>query len=338
MKILLCSHLFAPGIGGTETVGALLAAEFVRAGHDVQVVTPSPGPPAAADAPYPIHRRPPAGTLLRLLRECDVCFHNGLSLRAAWPLLGIRRPWVVVHHTWLTRTDGSRGWQDRLKRRVLRHARQIAVSRALAAALPGPAEVIPNPYRHDLFRELPGVPRDRDLMFLGRLVSDKGADLLLAALALLRPRGLRPGLTLTGDGPERAALQAEVARLGLGAQVEFTGALVGPALVERLNRHRVLVVPSRWAEPFGVVVLEGVACGCAVVGSAQGGLPEAIGPCGATFPNGDAAALAARLEEVLGSPALPRAWRAAAPAHLAAHHPAAVAQRYLQVFESARAR
>ena len=96
-----------------------------------------------------------------------------------------------------------------------------------------------------------------------------------------------------------------------------------------------MVVPSIWNEPFGVVALEGLACGCVVIGSEGGGLKQAVGPAGLTFANGDAEGLASALEQVLCDPAVQERFRAAAPAHLALHQPAAVAKRYLEVFEQA---
>ena len=69
----------------------------------------------------------------------------------------------------------------RLKRMVAARAHAVAISEAIAADLPMPATVIPNPYRDRLFRNL-GRPRDFDLAFLGRFVSDKGAALLIDAV------------------------------------------------------------------------------------------------------------------------------------------------------------
>ena len=334
MKILLSSHAFSPAIGGIESVSELLAAEFVRQGHEVRVVTQAPGPDKP-EWPYPVLRRPGARALLAAVRWCDLFLHNNISLQVLWPLLCVRRPWVVAHQTWITRLDGRLDWRDRLKRFLLRFAAaNISISRAVARSLPVPSILIPNPYRDDLFYRMPEVERTGDLAFLGRLVSDKGADLLLQALRLLKEEGISPRLTLIGGGPEAEPLQALARELGVAAQVDFVGPRAGMELARLLNGHRVLAVPSRWAEPFGIVALEGIACGCAVIGSREGGLADAIGPCGVTFPNGDVPSLAAALREALTRPDLAAQWAAAAPAHLAAHTARAVAAAYIAVFQN----
>ncbi len=333
MRVLLSSPAFAPSVGGLEAVVALSAEGFARRGHQVVVVTTTPaGEAGEARAAYRVVRRPSPLALLRWVRWCEVFFQANVSLRGLWPLLVVRRPWVVSHHSWYCRTDGRVAWQDQLKRRLLRYASaSIAVSRAMAADLGTDTLVIPNPYRDDLFRRLPAVLRERELIFVGRLVSDKGADLLLAALGRLAGEGLRPHLTVVGDGPERPALEAQASTLGLAGQLRFRGLLAGEELVRELNAHQVLVAPSRYQEPFGLVALEGIACGCVVVGSAGGGLPEAIGPCGLTFPNSDIAALAGCLASLLTAPARRQELLAGAADHLAAHRAERVIDRYLAV-------
>jgi glycogen(starch) synthase len=333
VRILIVSHVYAPSVGGVEAVGEMLAREFAEAGHDVKVVTQTPG--AAAAGNPEIIRRPSPLTLLRLVRWADVVLHNNISLRALWPLLLFRRPWVVGHHIWLARPDGKIAWQDRVKRFVLRFGTHVAPSRAIADALPVPCTVVGNPYRDDLFVEHADGDRSRDLAFLGRLVSDKGADVLIDALADLRRRNIKPALTIIGSGPEEGALRALVETKGLSGQIEFAGSLTGGDLVRALNAHTVLVVPSRWQEPFGIVALEGIACGCVVVGSAGGGLADAVGECGLTFENGSPASLARALETVLSDSALRLKCRAAAPAHLARHRRKDVAATYLRIITAA---
>ena len=72
--------------------------------------------------------------------------------------------------------------------------------------------------------------RDRDLILVGRLVSDKGVDLLIEAIHRLRERRLYPNLTIVGGGPELEPLQLSVKNLELTGQVEFAGVRTGPEL------------------------------------------------------------------------------------------------------------
>src|ERR1043165_1619720 len=271
----MSSHYFYPSIGGIETVSTILAHDFASLGHDLTVVTTTAenGP---ATFPFKVVRRPSAAELMRLVRACQVFFHNNISLQCAWPLIFVPRPWVVAHHTWITRPNGSVGAIDRFKRLSLKLAKSISVSRAIAAHLPVPSTIIANPYRDDVFTEIPAASREHELVFLGRLVSDKGADILIDAMHILKKSGSRPRLTIVGAGTDETALRARVAQLGMTEQIIFVGAKNGQELTELLNAHRIMVVPSRWKEPFGLVALEGIACGCAVIGSDARGLPAAI--------------------------------------------------------------
>ncbi len=335
MKILFYSPAFLPNVGGLELNVANLAARMAKAGHEIVVVTRTAGR-GADDFPFRVVRQPPPLELLRWTRWCDVFYQANISLRGLWPLLLVRRPWVVSHHSWYCRTEGHIAWQDRLKRYLLRFAAaSISVSQAIADDLATPSVVIPNPYRDDLFRLLPGVARTEDLVFVGRLVSDKGVDVLLDALALLAQESLRPQLTVVGDGPERPRLEEQAARLGIAAQVDFLGTRTDAELVEILNRHRILVVPSRYREPFGIVALEGIACGCVVVGSEGGGLKDAIGPCGETFENGNAADLARVLGRRLRNPEIDEDCLRHAESHLARHTADRAAAEYLRALEGA---
>jgi glycogen synthase len=334
MKILFHSHQFSPSVGGVEQVGLILASEFTRMNHEVRIITQTPGGHDESFS-YPVIRRPKPVELLRLVRWCEVIFHNNISLRAAWPMAFVHRPWIIAHHIWIARADGALAWQDRLKRFLLRFATNISVSQQVADHLPVASVVIGNPYRDDLFGLIPEIRRDRELVFLGRLVSDKGADLLIESLVLLKAEGLQPRLTMIGAGPELAELEQLVSRNRLQEQVSFVGTKQGRELVELLNQHQILVMPSRWLEPFGIVALEGIACGCVVVGSSGGGLKNAIGPGGVTFPNNNVAALTQILADLLHHPEKLAQYRETS-AHLARHQRGIVAKAYLKVIESAR--
>lgn len=316
----------------------LLAEEFVKAGHEVKVVSGLPIAPSTTT--YQIFPRPPFSQFLRLLRWCDVICQSSISLKQMWPFLFVRRPIIVIHHTWYQACDGRRRIRDRLKLKLCGFVTNVAVSRAMAEHLGGGAEVIPNPFDDEIFRTISGIPRNRQLVFVGRLVLDKGGETLLRAVAMLRnmpgngdtAEKPQPLLTIVGDGPERRNLETLAAELDISAAVKFSGEKDPSELARILNEHELLVVPSLWKEPFGVSALEGIACGCVVVGSSGGGLPEAIGACGETFPNGDAKALASTLHDLLSEPHRLTGYRGAAADHLNVHRKANVAAQYLSLF------
>jgi len=335
VRILIYSPAFYPSVGGIETLVDILAREFVRQDHAVKLVTQVPGDDSARTFPFQIIRRPGPRELLSLTRWCDVFFQPQMSLKGLWPLLIAPKPWVVAHNAWYERADGGLGWQDYLKHFCSRFATGISVSAAVAAHVKTPSKVVPNTYREDVFRLMPEVPRAKELIFLGRLVSAKGVDLLLDSLAELQQQGVTAGLTVIGDGPEEEALRDQTKRLGLEAQVVFAGAKFDEDLARMLNAHRILVAPSRWQEPFGIVALEGIACGCVVIGSEGGGLPDAIGSCGITFPNGDVAALTRALARMLSRADELDEYRKHAESHLARHSTEKIAGEYLEVFARA---
>jgi glycosyltransferase involved in cell wall biosynthesis len=144
--------------------------------------------------------------------------------------------------------------------------------------------------------------------FAGRLVPEKGVDLLLRAVAQLPAQALPAvAVRLLGAGPERVRLLALAHDLGLAGQVtvESAGSLEMPARLAGLD---CLVLPSRsrpnWKEQFGRVLVEAMACGVPVIGSTCGELPHVIGAAGLVFPEEDVAALAAHLRALWQDAAL----------------------------------
>ena len=144
------------------------------------------------------------------------------------------------------------------------------------------------------------------LLFIGRLVPEKGADLAVDALARLH--GERPHLdsrlTVIGDGPARPAVRDRARRLAVEDRVRFVGALAHDQVVRAMADHDILLVPSRpspsgWIETFGLVAAEGVLSGMGVVASRSGGLPEAVGSAGALVEPDDPAALASGVKRLL---------------------------------------
>lgn len=334
MKILFTSYPFSPELGGIETVSALLAPEFVRAGHEVKLVTKTREEDGRS-WPFEVVRDPGPGTLFKLTRWCDVVFQNNISLELAWPLLWVRHPWVIAHQTLPDHLRSANSWKPRLKKSLLRFAHNTSISRSVAEALPVSSTVVANPYDPEIFKPWLGIERKRELAYLGRLVSDKGVDVLIGALAELRQRGMSPKLTIIGSGPELNRLQEMAVHLQIENQVEFVGPKTGVTLAQALNAHQIMVIPSRWAEPFGVVALEGIACGCGVVASRTGGLPEAVGPCGLLVEPGNCIALADALTTALTQVDFREECQREAPTHLAHFIPSDIARRYLELFSQA---
>ena len=332
MKILFSSYLFEPSVGGIETVSKILVNRFAVAGHDVHVITQSSGE-RISNGNYEVTRRPSIAETSRLLKWCDLFFQNNISLRSLIPGLILQKPTLVVHQTWLQNVQGGIGWNNRLKQALLRLVTNIAISQALADQLSADSIVIGNPYDEAIFHLMPNVVRDKTIVFVGRLVSDKGVDLLLRALPLLKRDDISADLTIVGGGPEENNLRKLAAELGVDGQVVFAGQRSGSALAEILNQHRILAVPSRWAEPFGVVALEGIACGCALVGSQEGGLREAIGPCGLIFENGNVAQLAAQLKRLINEAETRANLLQGAFEHLSKFQSDSVAEAYLGVMK-----
>lgn len=331
---LIYSPAFYPLQGGVETVVKILATEWSRQGIEVTVLTSTPNP-AVDSFPFRVIRQPCFVATVVAYRSADVVILANISLWGLLPLLfcGSSRPrWIATHHIWYENPGHPVRPLDRLKKALACFAdANISVSHAVDQFLRLNGQVIPNPYDQQLFRRLPEIKRNRDMVFLGRLVSDKGCDLLLDALALLRDQGLTPSLTIIGAGPEQPALEDQVKRFHLENQVCFTGLKSGEELVRVLNHHQIMVIPSRWNEPFGVVAIEGIACGCVVIGSNGGGLPEAIGPCGWTFPNGCANELADALRVAFTQPGKVEACLSQGPAHLVVHEKQVVAAQYARV-------
>lgn len=136
-----------------------------------------------------------------------------------------------------------------------------------------------------------------EVLFVGRLEKYKGVDTFIDALRMCRDVQGR----IVGDGPARGAfaLRAQGMR-----NVHFDGFLSGAPLRNAYASARVLVVPSLWYEPFGLVVLEAMAAGIPVIVSDRGGLPEIVGDeeGGVVVPAGDAKALAAAIRRFVDDP------------------------------------
>jgi glycosyltransferase involved in cell wall biosynthesis len=124
--------------------------------------------------------------------------------------------------------------------------------------------------------DTPIVPRPRAprLLVVGQLIRGKGFDLAIEALAHL-PYDLT--LELAGDGPDRALLEARARRVAPG-RVHFAGYVSPSAIEAHYDAASLVLVPSRWPEPFGMVGIEAMRRARPVVAAAHGGIPEWLPP------------------------------------------------------------
>lgn len=144
------------------------------------------------------------------------------------------------------------------------------------------------------------LPRQLDaptVAFAGRLVREKGAHVLIEAFEKVVQRLPDAKLLIAGDGPERGSLERYVQEKSLRKAIEFLGFVTQETMTESLQAAWVQVVPSLWAEPFGIVAVEAMMRGQAVIASDHGGLREIVanGKTGFLVPPDDSESLAQAL-------------------------------------------
>jgi glycosyltransferase involved in cell wall biosynthesis len=149
------------------------------------------------------------------------------------------------------------------------------------------------------------------IVSVGRLREKKGLDTLIDACALLRDRGQSFNCEIVGYGEEQPKLEAQIARLQLGAHVRLLGKLAREQVIERYARAAVYVQPARIAadgDRDGIpnVLLEAMAMGLPVVASRVSGIPELVEHeiTGVLVESDDAHALADAIGRVLNQPSL----------------------------------
>lgn len=169
--------------------------------------------------------------------------------------------------------------------------------------VPSPVRVPPEPWPPGArARSADGQPI---VLFAGRVTPQKGLEYLLrASREIDRPHRL----VVAGDGYYLPAMRALAARLGLSGGVEFGGRLGRKALDDMYTRASVVVMPSVWPEPFGMVGPEAMAHGVPVVAFRVGGIPEWLmdQETGCLVEPGDIAGLARAIRRILDDPALAR--------------------------------
>lgn len=169
---------------------------------------------------------------------------------------------------------------------------------------------------------LPAADRRREILFIGRLSVDKGADSFIHAARLALPR--LPGWSARMIGPtwfrakeKDSGFAAALRPLAAEAGIEMSGFLENDAVLRAMAEAAIVVVPSRWLEPFGRVPLEALACGAMLIASPRGGIPEAGGAAALYADPEDPSALAEAMCRAARDEALRVDRQAAGLAHAA---------------------
>jgi glycosyltransferase involved in cell wall biosynthesis len=334
MKIMLWSEFYPPYFGGIERFTEMLAAGLAGRGHEISVITShydQPLPSAERSGDISIHRFPfhsalqnsdlratakiisEVADLKRKLRPDLVhlqlqapsaFFHAQTSAACRCPTL------VTVHgefkecraaaNTLLGVIFDRAAWVTAVSLAMLDDVRKVApVTIPKSSCIYNGGEIV---------GEIRPASTSDEVVVLagGRLVRDKGFDLLITAFHQVSLDAPTARLVITGDGPERANLERDAQRLGIAHLVTFTGWLPRENLDRLMALAAIVVVPSRWREGFGLYAMEAALRGLPVIATRVGALPELIesGITGILVPPEDPAALRDAILHLIRRPEL----------------------------------
>ena len=331
MRILLACPYNWDAPGGVQVHVRQLAERLRSRGHEVLVLTPAerrPAEPWVRAVGRPV-RVPYGGKIapiccswrswrtvrgvVRGFAPDVVHAHEPMSPSTSmFAVLSAGGPVVATFHSFLERSRLLQVASPALRSVWRRLDARIAVSEAAAAfvgqAFPGEEEVVPNGVEVERFaepgEEVTGLPPGRRVLWVGRLDPQKAFPVMIETFARLAPEFPDLSLVVAGDGRDRNAVRT------LGPDVCERVVMLGAVAHDRLPAYHaaadVFVSPATGQESFGIVLVEAMAAGVAVVATDIPGYREVVrdGVDGLLVPPRDPEALARSIRQVLLEPGL----------------------------------
>jgi glycogen synthase len=286
MHVVISTYTYLPDIGGVSTFVSGIAKALVEFGDKVSIVTSTHSTGEDHLQGVNVIRGPSAAELLHLYRSSDLLVACNSSLKLGWPLLVRNEPYLLINHSESNIFPSGSSWKRWLKRRIVGRAENLYVSAYLCEQAGQPkSRLIPLFADPTIFNHRAAhsdIVDPSTVLFVGRLEPEKGIKQLVAAISRLLQ--VRPSLRMriVGDGSLRSWLEARISE-GNAQGLEYLGPRDAQSVAREMRKCAVLVVPSIWNEPAGLVCLEGIASGAIVVASRRGGIPELVGACGLLF-------------------------------------------------------
>ncbi len=331
MRVLFWCEFFLPRVGGIEILVSQLAQALVSRGHACEIITSRHAPDLPARDMHHgavVHRLDFAAALrrgtpremhqlcqqVRVIRQdfCPAVNHVFLAGPLVMLMQMTNRAPVIPTITSLQTPLTSVLNGGCIVRRLLGESSFIAAAneslKKVVADLVPEARNRAHWLPHSVpAPSLPPTPLPMEppvLLCLGRLSAEKGFDLALHALARLDERWRHVRMIMTGDGEERPRLETLCRELGQAKRVTLTGGIANQDVAAMLNKATMVLVPSRWQEPFPIVCLEAGMMARPVVASRVGGIPELVqdGETGLLVESEKPQALAHAIESLLGNP------------------------------------
>ena len=305
-NIWIIVQSYPPAIGGIETFTKMLAEGLADRNYQIHVLVTGRnielgGLLNTVPTNLKIVRPGNPFHLFICFLKCDLIVFSNFSL-SYFPLVWLSRTRsLVIHHVSPFCHDRALNWREKVKQLVFTKTINIFVSENLKVLSGLNGDVIHNgtPFLIDAAKN--SDRRTYEFLFLGRLIPEKGVRTAILAFSKIAPLQNGYVFNIVGEGESRRELEQLTRHLNLEANIRFLGSMDEYEIRELLKRHKFLLFPSEWREPFGLVAIEALTQGCIPIVADSGGILEACKNFAIPFKAGDTSKLAEILESSLAN-------------------------------------